>query len=567
MSQQSSSPSQVWGKLIPLHPDSKTFNCLSNPSNEFQISPQWAISHKPLGETFMRNLSIAPLRIDDSWLFCNQKKQLFGGEKLAFNRSQYKETDTTFDYVFCFTNFQPKNELKRTKELPLSNDKTSPQKLLKIIQEEEITCSICLEIFTRCATLSPCGHNFCGSCLILHLRKSLQCPLCKTTIVSVIKHSAFHNIIEAALKNSPALIPKLSSLNEDIATLQKDLEGNISVYKEHVYIGSESYGQKQGHGTLVYPDGRIYQGNWKNDKKEGEGIFILLNGVVITGQWYNDILQPSVKIKYQNGDFYQGETKDFKFHGKGMLKFADGGFYQGDFKEGLKEGIGKYVYKNGEEYEGQWIKGGRNGNGIMEYSNGDIYQGEWRKNKREGKGILLKKNGDEYDGSWVEDFFDGVGKYTWKNGQEYNGNWVKGDTRGFGIMKYVNGEIFKGEWGIDEMRKNGVLILKTGDQVRGDWIFDKLQSLVHIKYSNGDFYEGEIDTKTFKKEGEGILTLNNGSQYDGHWENDKFNGNGKFIRRESDCVFEAVWENGTVLHSIMTCADGTQYKAEWKKVV
>jgi len=564
--QEQSQPPSVWGKLIPFHPNNKTIDCLSNLFHEFKVDYQWTISHKPSGETWIRNESISYLKVDDTWLEFYDKKQLFGGEKLAFSRKK-KEKETTYDYVFCFTNIQPKNELKRTRELPPS-DNPSPQKLLKIIQEEEITCSICLEIFTRCATLSPCGHNFCGSCLILHLRKSLQCPLCKTRIVSVIKHSAFHNIIEAAVKNSPTLIPRLSSLNDELAVLQKDLEGNVSTYKGHVYIGAELYGQKHGQGTLVYPDGRLYQGLWKSDRKEGEGILALTNGVIITGKWLDDAMQPIIQIRYQNGDFYHGETKDFKFHGKGSLKFHDGGFYEGEFKEGLKEGFGKYVYKNGEEYEGGWVKGGRNGNGIMEYLNGDIYQGEWRKNKREGKGLLIKGNGDEYDGSWLDDCYNGVGKYTWRNGQEYDGSWDKGKASGFGIMKYVNGEIWKGVWGNDEQRQGGgVLALKNGDKIQGEWVDDKLQSQVQIKYSNGDEYKGEINIKTFQKQGEGVLTLNNGSQYDGHWVNDKFNGNGKFIRKENDCVFEALWENGTVLHSIMTCADGTQYKAEWKKVV
>ncbi|XDV46545.1 hypothetical protein PO909_014425, partial [Leuciscus waleckii] len=47
---------------------------------------------------------------------------------------------------------------------------------------EELQCSICLEVFTDPVT-TPCGHNFCRTCLIKCWTNSQTCfcPLCKET--------------------------------------------------------------------------------------------------------------------------------------------------------------------------------------------------------------------------------------------------------------------------------------------------------------------------------------------------------------------------------------------------
>lgn len=49
--------------------------------------------------------------------------------------------------------------------------------------EEELTCSICLCLFSSPVTV-PCGHNFCASCLELTwagLSRGFSCPQCRAT--------------------------------------------------------------------------------------------------------------------------------------------------------------------------------------------------------------------------------------------------------------------------------------------------------------------------------------------------------------------------------------------------
>ncbi|XP_036451946.1 nuclear factor 7, brain-like [Colossoma macropomum] len=47
------------------------------------------------------------------------------------------------------------------------------------LSEEQVTCSICLNVFTDPVT-TPCGHNFCMTCIRRHRNSSphSQCPLC-----------------------------------------------------------------------------------------------------------------------------------------------------------------------------------------------------------------------------------------------------------------------------------------------------------------------------------------------------------------------------------------------------
>ncbi|KAF5900037.1 E3 ubiquitin-protein ligase TRIM39-like, partial [Clarias magur] len=50
----------------------------------------------------------------------------------------------------------------------------------RLLSEEQLLCSICLDMFTDPVT-TPCGHNFCKSCLTQCWETSQHshCPLCK----------------------------------------------------------------------------------------------------------------------------------------------------------------------------------------------------------------------------------------------------------------------------------------------------------------------------------------------------------------------------------------------------
>ncbi|XP_015456211.3 E3 ubiquitin-protein ligase TRIM39 [Astyanax mexicanus] len=51
-----------------------------------------------------------------------------------------------------------------------------------ILVEEQVHCSICLDVFTNPVSI-PCGHNFCMSCISNYWKSSalFMCPMCKKT--------------------------------------------------------------------------------------------------------------------------------------------------------------------------------------------------------------------------------------------------------------------------------------------------------------------------------------------------------------------------------------------------
>ncbi|XP_030610454.1 E3 ubiquitin-protein ligase TRIM21-like [Archocentrus centrarchus] len=52
-----------------------------------------------------------------------------------------------------------------------------------LLSEDQFLCSICLDVFTAPVT-TPCGHNFCKTCITQHwdISERFQCPICKKVI-------------------------------------------------------------------------------------------------------------------------------------------------------------------------------------------------------------------------------------------------------------------------------------------------------------------------------------------------------------------------------------------------
>ncbi len=519
------SSSNIWAKLVSLHPDKENINFSIKPNekNLHQIEDGCKIYQDTLGNTWIKGLKKGSTKVNKAWLGTSKKKMLLGGETIFFYVENAYENQE-FEYIFCLINTEPENKLKRQKEASIDQISSTlgelSQKLIKVGDdlEKELTCAICMEILHRSATLTPCQHTFCSSCLFKHLKRSSDCPLCKTQAVFVAKNLVLQNLL-SLLSNS---FPNLQKPQNDPSKEQIELRGDIVRLVDGVYVGDLVNQKKEGKGVFACNDRRIFDGNWKNDKKDGPGTLRFEDGRIFKGKWSNDLMEPVAEIRFPDRNTYQGEIKNFKMHGKGVFKFAAGDSYDGNWNEGLREGFGKYLWEDGAKYEGNWLKGKRDGQGTMTYSDGNIYNGEWKNSLREGKGILLMKNGNKYEGEFKEDLFYGVGKYLWENGAKYEGNWLKGKIDGNGTMTYSNGDIYNGEWKNGMKEGKGVLKLKNGDTLEGNWVNDALQPKVKIEYLNGDFYEGEINPKNFQKKGKGVLTLKNGNKSDGSWEEDKF---------------------------------------------
>ncbi|XP_054026894.1 E3 ubiquitin/ISG15 ligase TRIM25 [Dryobates pubescens] len=100
--------------------------------------------------------------------------------------------------------------------------------------EEELTCSICLCLFSSPVTI-PCGHNFCTSCLELTwegLSGSFSCPQCRATF-----------------KSRPQL-----QKNTVLCKVVEQLQGRSGVGKQEEEEEEEASAERGGEETPIFCD-------------------------------------------------------------------------------------------------------------------------------------------------------------------------------------------------------------------------------------------------------------------------------------------------------------------------
>ncbi len=105
-----------------------------------------------------------------------------------------------------------------------------------------------------------------------------------------------------------------------------------STFNNNKYEGYFKDGNRDGKGTLTYPNGNKYVGEFMGDKINGQGTATMINGTK-----------------------YVGEFKDGRFNGQGTFTFANGNKYVGEFKDGKRNGPGTMFASNGSEIRrGEW---------------------------------------------------------------------------------------------------------------------------------------------------------------------------------------------------------------------
>ncbi|XP_016041433.2 E3 ubiquitin-protein ligase TRIM50 [Erinaceus europaeus] len=110
--------------------------------------------------------------------------------------------------------------------------------------EERLRCPVCLEVFTEPRML-PCGHSYCGTCLLAlsrHLGAELRCPVCRQEVAGSGSppNVSLARVIDA-LRCPPAPEPKacvqhrdpLSLFCEDDRELICGLCGLLGAHRQH----------------------------------------------------------------------------------------------------------------------------------------------------------------------------------------------------------------------------------------------------------------------------------------------------------------------------------------------
>lgn len=179
-------------------------------------------------------------------------------------------------------------------------------------------------------------------------------------------------------------------------------------------------------------------------------------------------------------------------------------------------------------------------------------------NYKEDRSLLIEpgpikfKNGNDtvYKGTWNSNGkMDGLGEYhTLLNGQKLyiNGIWDDGDLKkgkvkignntydgdiqnglfnGKGKMEYADGSYFEGKFK-DGTKKNGVLTFNNGTVFEGDFENDEIGKNGKFTWPDGKTYQGNLKNGIF--DGRGTLKDPEKGIYEGEFKNGIYHGKGKY---------------------------------------
>ena len=107
------------------------------------------------------------------------------------------------------------------------------------------------------------------------------------------------------------------------------------------------------------------------------------------------------------------------------------------------------------------------------------------------------------------------------------------------VFIYLNED--EGEYKEGKKNGQGKLTLHDGSVYIGSFINNKIEGEGVYKWSNQQEYKGTF--KNNKMDGEGVFTWPDGRVYKGHYNNDKKNGYGEFTWPNGK-IYKGFWKNG-----------------------
>lgn len=184
------------------------------------------------------------------------------------------------------------------------------------------------------------------------------------------------------------------------------------------------------------------------------------------------------------------------------------------------QGCKTYVHLR-EHYDGPFLNGMRHGDeAVSTFLDGSgKYIGSYFQDSRM-KGTLMKDD-LTYTGTFKDDIFHGKGLLARKNGTIYEGAFENGLMHGKGkLIEKKQGE--------------------TNEYI-GYFVKGKKDGEGSITMSDGSHYNGQW--KNDKKHGKGLELLSNGERYEGNFENDEKHGEGR-LTTKSNLTMKGTWRYG-----------------------
>jgi hypothetical protein len=174
----------------------------------------------------------------------------------------------------------------------------------------------------------------------------------------------------------------------------------------------------------------------------------------------------------------------------------------GYFK-GLKQHRNGYcLWASGSKYEGTFENDSRNGFGVFTYS-------------QESSDDL-----DKYKGSWRRAAKHGNGTLFWRNGMKYEGEFNKNKRQGFGKLTFAEDDefdrvVYIGNFKNDKKHGNGSLSWKSKARFEGNFENDQIQGQGRYFFPPGgdiERYEGKFKKGVFDNK-DGTIWLKGGKEF------------------------------------------------------
>ena len=123
-----------------------------------------------------------------------------------------------------------------------------------------------------------------------------------------------------------------------------------------------------------------------------------------------------------------------------------------------------------------------------------------------------------------------------------------------------SGQIYAGQWNQEGKKHNfGVLITENGSKYEGYWQNNKFHGIGRLIYFNGDYCEGNWNAGQL--DGKGILVKANEEKYKGNFVNNKKQGFGVEVYVDGT-MFEGTFNENERVHGKITFLDKSIYKGD-----
>jgi len=270
------------------------------------------------------------------------------------------------------------------------------------------------------------------------------------------------------------------------------------------YVGQFEYGEYHGDGKESHPDGSWYEGQFKHGEYDGNGKFYLSDKEIKQSGYFekNKLLNGYQHFYGSDDQIHTCRVKEGQYwQGYGPIDYTNGDHYFGNIEGGMANGEGKRQYTDGSWYRGEFKDDLPHGKGKFHYANGNcMYDGKIKHNRMDGQGILYDPDEKKiYKGTFKDGKRDG-------SGSEYRAakNFVK----------------YHGEFKNDMHHGFGVLFV--------------------------DFIDGN-NLELFLS----VITIPTpGMKYQGHFINNKFEGNGMILDAKERILIEGNFKNGKLVKPV-----------------